>query len=103
MDNKDFACILENYYRNIETMQPSDQRMKVKRDELNSADVWRGIVDPSKGPGMYTPSIDEEEVAKPDKMSKMRELIEAEIKRAPKKMTYAIRVLNGLLKKMESL
>ena len=100
MDNKDLQCILENYYRNMETMQPADKRYKAEYDRHNSTPEWDGMTDPSKGPSMMTPSVDEEE---PDKVSKMKSLIEMEIKRAPKKMTYAIRVLNSLLQKIDSL
>jgi hypothetical protein len=100
MDNKDLQCILENYYRNIETMQPTDKRYKTDYDRHNSTPEWEGLTDPSKGPSMLTPSVDEEE---PNMISKVRNLIEMEIKRAPKKMTYAIRVLKSILSKIDSL
>lgn len=100
MDNKDLQCILENYYRNMETMQPADKRFKADYDRHNSTPEWDGLTDPSKGPSMLTPSVDEEQ---PDKVSKMKNLIEMQIKRAPKKMTYAIRVLRSLLQQIDSL
>jgi hypothetical protein len=100
MDNKDLQCILENYYRNMETMQPADKRYKTDYDRHNSTPEWEGLTDPSKGPSMLTPSVDEEE---PDTISKVRNLIEMEIKRAPKKMTYAVRVLKSILSKIGSL
>jgi len=103
MNNTDFRCILENYYRNIETMQPASQRFKAEYDRRNSTPEWSGMTDPSKGPQMLTPSVDEENVGGRDKMSKIKALIEIEIQRAPKKMTYAIRVLKKLLNQMESL
>lgn len=99
MDNKDLQCILENYYRNMETMQPSDKRYKSEYNRHDSTPEWDGLTDPSKGPSMLTPSVDEEE---PDKLSKIKNLIEAEIKKAPEKMTYAIRVLKSLLQKIDS-
>lgn len=100
MDNKDLQCILENYYRNMETMQPADKRYKSEYNSHDSTPEWGGLTDPTKGPSMMTPSVDEEE---PDRLSKMKNLIKMEIKRAPKKMTYAIRVLESLLHKIDSL
>ncbi len=103
MDNKDLHCILENYYRNMETMQPASQRFKVKNDIPNSTSEWSALNDPSRAQSTMTPTVDEEEVAHQDKMSKMKALIEMQIQRAPKRMTYAIRVLKKLLAQMESL
>ena len=84
-------------------MQPASQRFKAEYDRHNSTPEWAGLTDPSKGPQTLTPSVDEEEIGHQDKMSKMKALIEMEIQRAPKKMTYAIRVLKKLLQQMESL
>lgn len=103
MDNKDLHCILENYYRSMETMQPASQRFKAEYDRRNSTPEWDAMTDPSKGPQTMTPSVDEEQIGQQDKTSKMKALIEMEIQRAPKKMTYAIRVLKKLLQQMDSL
>jgi len=106
MTPKDFTRIQELYcegsYRDIETMQPSARNIKVDRDLRNSTDgVWGGITDPSRGPSMYTPSVDEEVVE--TSTDKIKKLIQHEIDVAPKKMTYAKRVLKKLLDNIDSL
>ena len=84
---------------NIENGQPG-YRTNIDNDSENSTtSTWGGITDPAKGPNMYTPTVDEEEVSP---IEKIKKLIQMEIKRTPEKMTYASRVLKKLLKTIES-
>lgn len=80
-------------------MQPGDQKFRPSVDRKHSTPEWDGITDPTKGPSMLTPSVDEEEVTP---VEKIRKLIKQEIKRAPSKMTYAKRVLKKLLRACSS-
>lgn len=88
----------------METMQPSAFKiMKVndqKRNPALSTPVWDGIVDPAKSNMLNSFSVDEEQL---DEKGKLKKLIQKEIDAAPKKMTYAKRVLNKLLDQIDSL
>lgn len=94
------TLVTEMQYRDMESMQPSIQKFKAEYDKKNSTGVWSGMTDPSKGPSMYTPSVDEEQVSEKEKI---KNLIQQEINNAPKRMTYARRVLRSLLKKVDSI
>ena len=92
--------VSEAVYRDIETMQTGDQKYRPTLDKHNSTTEWDGIIDPTKGPNMLTPSVDEEEASVVDKL---KSIINKELEIAPKKMTYAKRVLKKLLKLCDSL
>jgi hypothetical protein len=101
--NKIHNLVLEQQYRNIETMQPTANMLKVdnqKRSPTLSTPVWDGLVNPSKGNLLNSFSVDEEQLNTTDKLKK---LIQQEIDVAPKKMTYAKRVLKKLLDQIDSL
>jgi hypothetical protein len=68
-------------------------------DHGHSAEIWNGLNDPGKTDSVLTPSVDEEETP----LSKVRSLVQKEIDLTPEKMTYALRVLNKLLKSIDSM
>lgn len=107
MTNSDIDKIhnlmLEQQFRNMETMQPTANMIKAsdqKRNPRLSTPAWDGIVDPAKSKTLNTISIDEEQ---PDAAGKIKKMIQHEIDVAPKKMTYAKRVLKKLLDQMDSI
>lgn len=103
-DITNINILVENQYRNMETMQPPASKiMQVnnqKRNPAYSTPQWDGIVDPAKGNMLNSFSVDEEQL---DEKGKLKKLIQMEIDVAPKKMTYAKRVLNKLLNQIDSL
>lgn len=88
----------------METMQPTASKiMKVndqKRNPALSTPQWDGVVDPAKGNMLNSFSVDEEQL---DDKGKLKKLIQQEIDVAPKKMTYAKRVLQKLMNHIDSL
>ena len=88
----------------METMQPiASKIMKVddqKRNPAHSTPQWDGVIDPAKGNMLNSFSVDEENL---DDKGKLKKLIQQEIDIAPKKMTYAKRVLQKLLNHIDSL
>lgn len=101
--NKIHNLVLEQQYRNMETMQPTANMLKVsdqKRNPRLSTPEWDGLVNPSKGNMLNSFSVDEEQL---DATGKLKKLIQQEIDVAPKKMTYAKRVLKKLLDQIDSL
>lgn len=101
--NKIHNLVLEQQYRNMETMQSTANMLKVddqKRNPRLSTPAWDGIVDPAKGNMLNSFSVDEEQL---DATGKLKKMIQHEIDVAPKKMTYAKRVLKKLLDQMDSL
>lgn len=101
--NKIHSLVMERQYRDIETMQSTANMLKVddqKRNPRLSTPAWDGLVNPSKGNMLNSFSVDEEQL---DVAGKLKKLIQQEIDAAPKKMTYAKRVLKKLLDQIDSL
>lgn len=96
--------LIENQYRDVETMQPTASKIRnvsdQKRNPALSTTVWDGIVDPAKDNMLNSFSVDEEQL---DEKGRFKKLIQHEIDAAPKKMTYAKRVLKKLLDQIDSL
>lgn len=108
MDHKDFNGInqlfLEMQFRDTESMQPPVSRQikvaDMKRDPSVSTPTWDGVVDPAKGNMLNSFSVDEEEL---DQAGKLKKLVQKELDAVPKNMSYARRVLDKLLKQIDSL
>lgn len=101
MDTTDFAKINNLYesYNGIEATQNTTGRFRPPTDLKNSTtNTWGGLTDPSLGPQMYTPTVEEEVTP----IEQIKKLIQQEIDRAPKGMTYAKRVLRKILKLADS-
>jgi hypothetical protein len=103
-DINNINILLENQYRNMETMQPSASKIMRTSDQRRnpalSTPQWDGITDPAKGNMLNSFSVDEEQL---DDKGKLKKLIQQELDVAPKKMTYAKRVLKKLLDQIDSL